>query len=45
MPTERGVVPAPAVRDGLVAACPVVREGVPASDAIAGDTGISATGA
>ena len=36
MPTERGVVPAPAVRDGLVAACPVVREGVPASDAIAG---------
>jgi glycolate oxidase FAD binding subunit len=26
----------PAVRDGLVAACPVVREGVPASDAIGG---------
>jgi glycolate oxidase FAD binding subunit len=26
----------PAIRDGLVAACPVVREGVPASDAIGG---------
>ena len=34
MHTERTMVPA--VRDALVAACPVVREGVPASDAIAG---------
>ncbi len=34
MNTERQV--APAVRDALVAACPVVREGVPASDAIGG---------
>ena len=34
MDTERQV--APAVRDALVAACPVVREGVPASDAIGG---------
>jgi glycolate oxidase FAD binding subunit len=32
--TERSV--APAVRDALVAACPVVREGVPTSDAVAG---------
>jgi glycolate oxidase FAD binding subunit len=32
--TERTL--APAVRDALVAACPVVREGVPASDAVAG---------
>jgi glycolate oxidase FAD binding subunit len=34
MATERTM--APAVRDALVGACPVVREGVPASDAIAG---------
>ncbi len=34
MATERTMVPA--VRDALVDACPVVREGVPASDAIAG---------
>ena len=34
MHTERTMVPA--VRDALVAACPVVREGVPASDSIAG---------
>ena len=34
MNTERAVVPA--ARDALVAACPVVREGVPASDAVAG---------
>ena len=34
MHTERTMVPA--VRDALIAACPVVREGVPASDAIAG---------
>src|SRR6201995_3696373 len=34
MDTERQV--APAVRDALVAACPVVREGVPASDAVGG---------
>jgi len=32
--TERSVVPA--ARDALVAACPVVRKGVPASDAVAG---------
>jgi glycolate oxidase FAD binding subunit len=34
MDTERRVVPA--ARDALVAACPVVREGVAASDAVAG---------
>ncbi|HLN71418.1 MAG TPA: FAD-binding oxidoreductase [Streptosporangiaceae bacterium] len=34
MDTERSVVPA--ARDALVAACPVVRKGVPASDAVAG---------
>jgi len=34
MDTERRMVPA--ARDALVAACPVVREGVPTSDAIAG---------
>ena len=34
MHTERTMVPA--ARDALLAACPVVREGVPASDAIAG---------
>ena len=34
MDTERTVDPA--IRDALVAACPVVREGVPGSDAVAG---------
>jgi glycolate oxidase FAD binding subunit len=34
MDTERTVMPA--VRDALVAACPVVREGTPAADAVAG---------
>jgi glycolate oxidase FAD binding subunit len=34
MDTERTVVPP--VRDALVAACPVVREGTPAADAVAG---------
>jgi glycolate oxidase FAD binding subunit len=36
--TERSVVPA--ARDALVAACPVVRKGVPASDAVAGAEGL-----
>ncbi len=38
MDTERSVVPA--ARDALVAACPVVRKGVPASDAVAGAGGL-----
>ena len=38
MDTERTVVPA--ARDALVAACPVVRKGVPASDAVAGAGGL-----